>query len=248
MPAITTHYIDNIQQKIISQILDYKLIEENDKVLLAVSGGKDSLILLEALTQRRRKIPYAFHLIVAHITDRNKTYETNTDYLEEYCKNYHVTFIQREISIEKQEGDKDRSYCFLCSWHRRKAIFDLTREFKINKLVFAHNMDDAIETLLMNMIYHGSISSLPFKVSMFDGRIQLVRPMLAIGEKDLEKYAEVRQFPAELKRCTHADNTKRTDMRNLIDMLEKMNPRVRKNLFRSMSKQCPEYLPQIIRK
>ena len=250
MEKVSPHFVDNLQKKVISTVHAHQMIAKNDRILLAVSGGKDSMVMLETFIEKRRKIPFDFQLFVAHITDKKKNYITDTQLIEDYCKENNIEYIEREIEIEENKNGKhkDKSFCFLCSWTRRKALFLITKEYNINKLVFAHNLDDAIETLLMNMVYHGSISSLPFKVTMFEGRVELIRPLLAIENKDLETYAQLRGFPNEMKRCKYVDITKRTDMRNIIDTLNKMNPLARKNIFRSMSKQFPEYLPLVVRK
>ena len=249
MKQVSPHFLDNLQKKVISTVHAHNMIAKNDRILLAVSGGKDSMMMLETFVEKRRKISFDFQLFVAHITDKNKNYITDTQLIEDYCKENNIEYIEREIEIEEdQKGkNKDKSFCFVCSWTRRKALFLLTKEFNINKLAFAHNLDDAIETLFMNMVYHGSISSLPFKVTMFEGRVDLIRPLLSLENKDLETYAQLRGFSKEMKRCKYADATKRTDIRNMIETLNGMNPLARKNIFRSMSKQFPEYLPQIIR-
>jgi tRNA(Ile)-lysidine synthase TilS/MesJ len=135
--------------------------------------------------------------------------------------------------------------CFVCSWHRRKRLFELTKELKCNKLALGHHMDDALETLLMNMIYHGSISSMPASLKMFGGRMQLIRPLIELTNQEMLDVANERAYPKLKNICPYGDDTKRSGVKALIESMASMNQHARKNLFRSMSSIFSEYLPGI---
>jgi tRNA(Ile)-lysidine synthase TilS/MesJ len=150
--------------------------------------------------------------------------------------------LHDEISID-HFANPDKTPCFVCSWHRRKRLFDLTRQLDCNKLALGHHMDDAIETVMMNMIYHGSISSLPAKLKMFNGRVYLIRPLIELMQKEMLHIAQLKGYPKLKKECPYNDATRRTSMRRLIDGIEDMNHLARKNLFRSMGNINSEYLP-----
>ena len=156
---------------------DQNLISEGDHILVGLSGGKDSMILLEALAERLSAVPFDFSITAAHVEAMGIGYEINREKLASFCDRLDIPLHYRSIE-PNLEKDPSKTACFICSWHRRKELFKLTKELNCNKLALGHHRNDAIETLLMNMIYHGSISSLPYTLDMFEGRIRLIRPMM----------------------------------------------------------------------
>lgn len=234
-------YISNLNKKVGRTMKKQNLLQEGDHILIALSGGKDSMILLAMLAARRSSLPFKINLTAAHVLIPTIGYETDVEYLASFCKEREVDFVLKSFDLELRENSK-KSECFICSWSRRKALFELTKELDCNKLAFGHHMDDAIETLFMNMMYHGSISSLPFSLKMFEGRIHVIRPLLEISEEELIKYAELAAYKKELKRCPF-ENTKRAEIKDIIEQLNQNHRIARKNIFRSMDNQYPEYLP-----
>jgi tRNA(Ile)-lysidine synthase TilS/MesJ len=212
--------------------------------MVGLSGGKDSYLLLEALADRKRHMPISFELQAVHVAIKNIGYQIDTEYMSALCQKLHVPFHLIEMEIELG-SDAEKKMCFLCSWHRRKAIFNFAHDLSFNRLALGHHMDDAVQTLMMNMIYHGSISSLPVSLSMFDGRMQLIRPLLFLNEAEIVKYTQLRQYPESIKACPYDKATRRNDAKVLINSMVKMNPNALKNIFRSMSHICFEYLPDL---
>lgn len=237
-------YINNVNKSIGRTIYKQQLIDENDRILVGLSGGKDSLVLLETLADRRKYLPFKFEIIAAHINIKNVSYEINNSYLKSLCSNLNIPIHFKTISIDLNKDPK-KSTCFICSWQRRKELFLLTKELSCNKLALGHHMDDANQTLLMNMIYHGSISSLPYKLNMFDGRIWLIRPLLDQLEDKMKKYADIREYPKEAKLCPYGDKTKRNELKELLISIRKIHRKAPVNIFRSGSKIYEEYLPEI---
>ncbi len=237
--------INRIYKKVGKTFFDYSLLNPDDKILIALSGGKDSLVLLESLVYSQKKIPFPIELIAAHIHVDNVGYKTNLEFMQSFCDYHGVPFSVVHFELENR-NDSNKSTCFLCSWNRRKKLFELTKELGCNKLAFGHHLDDALETLFMNMVYHGSISSLPQKFSMFEGRIEVIRPLLNITEDELMQFAEIRNYPRDLKSCPHEDKTKRKATRALIDQFQELYPKAKINMFRAMDNVYPEYLPKNI--
>lgn len=198
-------FISNTRKDIGRTIYKYKLINDGDRIIVGLSGGKDSLILLEALADRKAYIPFKFELIAVHVQVDNIPYKINIDYLKSFCNELNVPFYLKNITVDI-EKDKKKAPCFVCSWYRRKTIFSLSQELHCNKIALGHHMDDAVETLLMNLVYHGSFSSLPQKLTMFDGRMELIRPLLLQTNDQLSKYAIYRQFPEEISLCPFSQN------------------------------------------
>jgi tRNA(Ile)-lysidine synthase TilS/MesJ len=216
---------------------------EGDKILTGVSGGKDSLLLLEVLGELSKKRNFKVQIVPVHIKIKDIGYNINFDAIDEICKHYHFKLHIIESSIDFDPTHK-KGPCFVCSWHRRKLLYSTAREMGCNKIALGHHMDDAVQTLLMNMIYHGSISSMPARLSMFQGELQIIRPLLFISEKEIIDYKNIRKFPELIKDCPYGSDTKRNTVKELIAELEKINPTATLNIFRSMSKIFPAYLPE----
>lgn len=235
---------EKISKKVGKVIFDHNLIEEGDRVLVGLSGGKDSMILLEALADRKKHFLFDFSLYAIHVSAGNIGYKMDTGYLEEFCKGIGVQLFLEEIEIDLSVDPK-KSTCFICAWHRRKRIFEKSKELDCNKVALGHHRDDAIQTVLLNMIYHGSFSSLPQKLSMFDGRIELIRPLLYIPEKELTYYATLRTFAKQEKSCPYDNTTKRESVKELIRQMDKLNRNARRNIFHAMDNIFEEYLPDL---
>jgi tRNA 2-thiocytidine biosynthesis protein TtcA len=238
--------VNNLRKKMGEVLYKQQLVAPDDKILVGLSGGKDSLVLIDLLADQRKHIPFPFELVPIHITANNIGYQTDLPYLKSFCEERDIAFHQRNIEIEDTENN-NKNICFVCSWNRRKAMFSAAKELSCNKLALGHHMDDALETMLMNMIFHASLSSLPYSLSMFEGELQVIRPLLSFTEEYVKAYADKMHFPEELKTCPHGTNSSRKEMKELVDYMGKHNKNVRKNMFRAMGNQYPEYLPKHIR-
>ena len=232
-----------ICRKVGTTMRDHTLIEDGDHILVGLSGGKDSMILLKALAERRRSLPFEFQISAAHIEARGIGYLIDKQKLTGFCRDLKVPFHSRIIEPDL-EVDRSKTACFICSWHRRKELFSLTKELDCNKLALGHHRKDAVETLLLNMIYHGSISSLPYSLKMFDGRLHLIRPLMDLDERMLEEYAELNDLVRVEKSCPHEETTRRKSIARLINEIEKLHGKGPYNIFKSMDKIFPEYLPK----
>lgn len=236
-------YLNKLLKRVVPGIQKKGLIKPGDRILLGVSGGKDSLLLIEMLGELKRYLNLDFEVIPIHITIQSIGYKINYELITQLCGFYQFPFRVVEIAFEFDEATATKGACFLCSWHRRKKLFELARELRCNKLALGHHMDDALQTFLMNMIYHGSISSLPFSLSMFNNELQLIRPLLFLSETEILEYKQLRGFPELIKDCPYGENTKRRQMKELIRQLELIHPQARKNMARAMSNIYVSYLP-----
>lgn len=220
----------------------HKMVEDGDKILVAISGGKDSLSLLDILSERRKFLPIDYELHAIHIVTDDVPYEIDQNFLSGLCKSLDVRlhYITTHAGLDEKS---DKKPCFTCSWNRRKELFDFARKNNFRKIAFGHHMDDAIETLLMNMFTHRNISSIPAKLSMFDHSIEVIRPLILLTNDEMIKYAKIKRFVSLKKECPYEDHTLRQFTRKMIDQFEELNPQTRINLFRSMSRIDEEYLP-----
>ena len=222
--------------------MQHQLIEAGDIILTGLSGGKDSLVLLEILKERQKSLPFRFDIIAVHVKVTDSGYAANEEYIKSFCKDLDVPLMIEEVKAGISSSSK-KGACFACSWHRRKKIFDLTRQLKCNKLCFGHHREDALETFLINMLYHGSISSLPYKLKMFNGRVKLIRPLLDIYEAELSEYARLKNFILPVKKCAFEDESKRKYVREIIEDCHKNYDKSKINLFKAMGNIYREYLP-----
>lgn len=223
-------------------IIEHKLIQAGDRILAGLSGGIDSLLLLEILSERKKSLPFDFEIFAVHVDVIDSGYIVNKKFLQNFCEELKIPYRTETIEAGIKK-DTQKSECFLCSWHRRKKLFELTKELNCNKLCFGHHKDDALETFLINLFFHASISSLPYSLQMFDGRIQLIRPLLDIYKKDIIEYANFKNYPAPEKLCEYEDNTKRKFVREMLETFTKTYEKSKINLFNAMSNIYQEYLP-----
>ncbi len=239
--------IEKLYKKIMNKaavtVRENGMISPGDHILLGLSGGKDSMVMLEFFANRKAALPFDFNITAAHIRVKGIGYEADSKEMERICSTLGIDYINKVGEIS-EVVNKTKGTCFLCSWNRRKALFDLTMDLNCNKLALGHHRKDALETLLLNMIYHGSISSLPYTLSMFEGRITLIRPLLDMEEKLLEEYASLRGFNCEGVKCAFEKKNHRDEVRKLIADIESLNGAGSINMFRAMDKIFEEYLPQ----
>lgn len=218
----------------------YDLLRDNDRVLIGLSGGKDSLVLTQLLAERMKVYKPRFEVMAAHISIPQIGYQSNLEYLKNFCEGQGVPFYHQEVSYEPMER---KSPCLLCSRNRRKALFTLAEKLNCNKIAFGHQQDDALETLLLNMTFQGLIESMPPLLKMDKFNFSIIRPMLLVKEEDNARFAEIKGYPKMPKNCPFEHDSYRNKMKQLLVDLEQMNPNVRSCLWKSMSHINPRYMP-----
>ncbi|MFL1683174.1 MULTISPECIES: tRNA 2-thiocytidine biosynthesis TtcA family protein [Bacteroidales] len=244
IPDAREKLLKKLDQKMKKAIFDYHLVEEGDRILIALSGGKDSLALTELLGRKVKIYQPRFSLLSAHISMSNIPYQSNIEYLQQFAKQYNIPFIHRRTSFNP-ETDTRKSPCFLCSWYRRKALFDIAKEYNCNKIALGHHQDDILQTLLMNMTHQGAFGTMPPLLKMSKFEMTLIRPMCLITEKELKILSEISGYLKQKKNCPYENSSSRIQMKTVIEILEKMNSQVRSNMWNSMTHIQPDYLPSI---
>jgi len=242
LPKKQQAFIQKVRQTAGKAINQYQMIGAGDTVMVAVSGGKDSLALLEILSSRRKGMPINYNLHAAHIITEDVPYQIDTEWLQEFCKQLDVTLHLVKTKANLATAGKKKP-CFACSRNRRKELFQLTHSLGIRKLAFGHHLDDAVETLIMNMTQHANISSIPAHLHMFEGKLEVIRPLILLTNAEMKEYAQIMNFQSLKQECPYEDHTIRQKARDIVEQMTAINPKARINLFNSMKKIDFEYLP-----
>jgi len=232
----TEYYISKSMGK---AIMDYQMIVPGDKILVAVSGGKDSLTLLRVLNDRRKFVPIKYDLLAVHV-DMGYPCQ-HPKILAEYFKSMGIDYHIEKIDILKGKSRKDIS-CFWCSWNRRKALFETAARLGCTKVALGHHMDDIVETVLLNLFFQGEISAMCPKQELFKGKITIIRPLAYVEEDLIREFAKELDFPHHKCACPNSITSKRTKVEQIIKDLEKISPDIKKNIFRSVKRVKQDYL------
>lgn len=226
-------------KKVGKAIWDHGMIRAGDKVLVAVSGGKDSLSLTRIMKERARFVPIDYEIVACHV-DMGFHWSDRAA-LTRYFEKESVSYIILEPP-DAWKGEQENFDCFWCSWNRRKALFDFAHEKGYNRIAFAHHMDDVIETMLMNLFFQGEIGTMkPFQ-EMFDGELAIIRPLAYVEEWELTKLATLLDLPVIASQCPRAGVSKRKVVKNVIADMKTHNKNVKKNIFRSLQRIRKDYL------
>lgn len=238
-----TQRIRKLHNKVKKAINDYGLIDDGDHILIGLSGGKDSLALVELLGERMKIFVPKFKLTAVHISVENISYQSDLAYLEEHSNHFNIPFVHHVTKFD-ETIDESKSKCFLCSWHRRKALFEVAKQLGCNKIALGHHLDDVVETLLLNLFYQGSFGTMPPKLQMEKFDMTIIRPLSLITEREMKEMESIRDYKKQIKNCPFEKDSSRRDAKNLITELEKWNPDVRQSILGAMQNIKTEYLPQ----
>ena len=223
---------------------DYGLIADGDHVLVGLSGGKDSLALVELLGKRAQIFVPRFRVTALHVRVRERAYLSDMSALEKFCQAFGVSLIVKDTEITDKPARGEKDPCFLCAWYRRKVLFETAQELGCNKIALGHHKDDIVETLLMNLVFQGAFATMPPCLPMEKMPIQIIRPLCLIEEKDLVRYAELQAYPKQTRLCPFEKESSRAEVKQLLTTLERLNPNVRDSLWGAMQNIKPDYLPK----
>ena len=224
---------------------DYGLIADGDKILIGLSGGKDSLALVEMLGRRQKIYVPRFSVVAVHVIMENIGYQSDTEYLRQFCEEQGVEFALKRTSYEDKDN-QPRNHCFLCSWYRRKALFDFAKETGCNKIALGHHKDDIVETLLMNLVYQGAFATMPPMLKMEKFDMKIIRPLCLLREAEIKRYAELSRYKQMPKLCPFEKESSRADIKRLVEELKKLNPEFLDSAWGAMENIKADYLPNIV--
>jgi tRNA 2-thiocytidine biosynthesis protein TtcA len=223
---------------------DFGMIEDGDKVMVCVSGGKDSYAMLDILMKLRERAPINFEIVAVNLDQKQPNFPAET--LPSYLKNLGIQFHIEEqdtYSIVKRVIPEGKTTCGLCSRLRRGILYRVADELGATKIALGHHRDDILETLMLNMFYAGKLKAMPPKLRSDDGKHIVIRPLAYVPEKLLERYAEDMNFPIiPCDLCGSQPNLQRQVMKEMLRDWEKKHPGRVENLFRSMHHIVPSHL------
>ncbi len=235
-----------VRRKMGEALGDFCMIDPQDRILVAVSGGKDSLSLLDLLRAHAERAPVSFVLVPVHV-DLGSC-QSKAGVLRTYFQDqgYEYRIVETQLGQDLCGADDlPESCCFHCARIRRKLIFDTARELGCVKVAFGHHMDDMIETCLLNMFFAGNISTMLPRQPLFGGRLVLIRPLTYCREQWVQDYARDRALPVRAEPCEEGGpRSRRRRIKELLAQLEQENPGLKGSLFRSLMNVRTDYLPQ----
>ena len=229
-----------------STIADHRLIDAGDRLLVALSGGKDSYTMLDLLERARRKAPVGFELVAFHLDQGQPGYDGRP--LREWLERAAVRFeIAKEDTysavVETTQRNDESTYCRVCSRLRRGIFYAAAERLGCNKIALGHHREDALETLLMNMLYAGRLQGMPAAYTTNDGRFRVIRPLIECAEDEIAAHAIACAYPIlPCNLCGSQGDLKRVAVARLLDDLAERIPNVRQVLLASMKNVRPSHL------
>ena len=235
-----------LNERFVKAMATYHLIEDDDRILVGLSGGKDSLLLLELLAKRSRIDHPRFKVEALHVRMENIHYETDTSYLQSFCDDlgvplhvrttrFETDVISSEVEMTSKDKRRQKQPCFLCSWMRRKEMFNLAQELGCNKIALGHHQDDLIHTALMNLTFQGRFDTMPALLRMQKMPLSIIRPLCMIEEQDIKTYAELQGYQKQQKLCPYETDSHRSDIKHLYESIEQINPEARYSIWRALN-------------
>lgn len=219
------------------------MLQNEDHVLVAVSGGIDSMALLWLLRERLERVPIRYRLTAVHVdpgfgTDSGTTMES---FFSDHAFDYRI--IRSDMGVRAHSRDNKENPCFLCSRLRRKALFQLAAQLGCNKIAYGHHKDDLVETFFLNLFYGASVSTMLPVQEFFQGRVFIIRPMYLIERDMIRRYSKTMGWAGIDLGCPTAGHSKRQTIRDMLNDLYKTNRKIKGNIFHALHNVRIDYLP-----
>ena len=232
-------------QRLVGQAVeDYAMIKDKDRIMVCLSGGKDSYTLLEILMALQKRAPIHFELVAVNLDQKQPGFPEHVlpEYLSSLDIEYHI-IEQDTYSIVQEKIDPGKTMCSLCSRMRRGILYNFAHEHGLNKIALGHHRDDLIETLFLNMFNGGKLKAMPPKLKSDDGRNTIIRPLAYCKEADIEAYAHYVEYPIiPCSLCGSQDGLQRQQIKQMLQQWNKQHPGRVETIFRSMQNIEPSQL------
>jgi tRNA 2-thiocytidine biosynthesis protein TtcA len=225
-------------------IIDFNMIEEGDRVMVCVSGGKDSFGLLDILLKLQQRAPINFSIVAVNLDQKQPGFPAHIlpEYLAKLGIEFHIE-TQDTYSIVKSVIAEGKTMCSLCSRLRRGILYRVADELKITKIALGHHRDDMLQTFFLNMFFAGKLKGMPPKLVSDDGGHIVIRPLANVAEKDLIRWAEHRQFPIiHCSLCGSQENLQRQEIKRMMQTWERQYPGRSETMFTALQNVVPSHL------
>jgi tRNA 2-thiocytidine biosynthesis protein TtcA len=240
--------LQKLEKKLLGKLArankEFDLFGPGDRIMVCVSGGKDSYALMTLLREVQRRVPWEFEIIGVNLDQVQPNFPAHI--IENWFKSegFDYRMIKRDTySIVLDKVPEGKTYCSLCSRLRRGILYNCAVDLGATRMALGHHRDDLIETLLMNLFYAGQIKAMPPKLLSDDGRNTLIRPLAYCAEEDLAEYARLKKFPiVPCNLCGSQDGMKRQEIKAMLTRLNADNPKVKGNLLAALSNVQPSHL------
>ena len=218
------------------------MIRDGDHVMVAVSGGKDSLALLWLLKERIKRVSIDYRITAVHVDPgfgANSADQMTSFFL---AHGFEFRVIESDIGPKAHGPQNRENPCFLCSRLRRKLLFQTAEEFGCNRIAFGHHKDDLIETFFLNVFYGASISTMVPVQGLFGGKLTVIRPFYLVDEDLIRRYAQLMDWPEISLDCPTAGSSKREEVKNMLKLFYRSNRKIKGNIFHALQNVNAEYL------
>ncbi|CAM8620380.1 MesJ tRNA(Ile)-lysidine synthase MesJ [Burkholderiales bacterium] len=225
-------------------IIDFNMIEEGDRVMVCMSGGKDSYAMLDILLSLRERAPIDFEVIAVNLDQGHPGFpkETLPDYLRSRGVAFHIE-NQDTYSIVKRVIPEGKTMCSLCSRLRRGVLYRVASELKATRIALGHHRDDILQTLFLNLFFGGKLKSMPPKLVSDDGRHVVIRPLAYCEERDLARWSEIQNFPIiPCDLCGSQENLQRQQVKQMLNDWERRFPGRIESIFQALGNVVPSHL------
>lgn len=233
-----------LRERVQKTCVTYELIAPGDRVLVALSGGKDSYSMLTLLREVQRRAPFEFSLVAVHLDQRQPGYDGAR--LVEYLRSLDIEYevlSEDTYSVVREHVEEGGTYCSLCSRLRRGVLYTAAERLGCNKLAFGHHRDDALETFLMNLFYAGKLQAMPARYTTDDGRFEVIRPLIECAEEDIARFAALEGYPIiPCNLCGSQPGLARDQMSAMLTQLEATMPNVRQIMLNALRNVRPSHL------
>ncbi|MCK0744454.1 tRNA 2-thiocytidine(32) synthetase TtcA [Chromohalobacter nigrandesensis] len=233
-----------LRRQVGNAIVDYGMIRDGDKVMVCLSGGKDSYTMLDILMNLQRNAPVSFELVAVNLDQKQPGFPEHVlpEYLEGVGVPYHI--VERDTySVVKEKTPEGKTTCALCSRLRRGTLYGFAEEIGANKVALGHHREDMLETLFLNMFFGGTLKSMPPKLLSDDNKNVVIRPLAYCREADIAEYAEWREFPIiPCNLCGSQPNLQRQVVKEMLAEWEEKYPGRLETMFKSITNVAPSQL------
>ncbi len=223
---------------------DHRLVEPGDKIMVCVSGGKDSYVMLQLLRRMQQRVPFGFEIVAVNLDQGHPGFPGHL--LEDWLvsKAYDYRMLKRDTyTIVKEKIPEGNTYCSLCSRLRRGILYAAATDLGCTKVAMGHHREDIIETLMLNLLYAGQLKAMPVRLRSQDGRNTLIRPLAYCSEADIASYAAQESFPIiPCDLCGSQDNMHRQKIKAMLNTLDTENPKVKGNMMAAIKNVVPSHL------